>query len=287
VNLFEEEDLYDINVVGSMLKAWLRELPDELFPKAAQERISRECAGAQEVPQMLIDELSNLSPFQYYLLFAITCHLSLLLAHSDKNKMDFRNLCICFQPCIKIDAFCFRFLVCDWKDCWRGCKNEPHYIEQEYALFEQPPPNVYSEKRATPRDTPEPAVDSTGKLNSAREEPATSQAPNSPFSAKSVPSTTAPVTPQESIDKAEEPTLEEPQPSPSPNSSKLSFHSAEHLPPKVRRKPLPVSTSKDSMGSKGSTVSTAMTSNSDRDPPKVSVDLRRLSPIQPLSPLGF
>ncbi|RDA83286.1 hypothetical protein CP532_3698 [Ophiocordyceps camponoti-leonardi (nom. inval.)] len=145
VNLFEEDDLYDINIIGSMLKAWLRELPDELFPKEAQDRISRECAGSTEVPQMLIDELSNLSPFNYYLLFAITCHLSLLLAHSDKNKMDFRNLCICFQPCMKIDAFCFKFLVCDWRDCWKGCKNEAKFIEEEYGLFEQPLPRGLSE----------------------------------------------------------------------------------------------------------------------------------------------
>ena len=128
-----------------MLKAWLRELPDELFPKAAQDRIARECAGAETVPQLLIDELSNLSPFNYYLLFAITCHLSLLLAHSDKNKMDFRNLCICFQPCMKIDAFCFKFLVCDWRDCWKGCKSEARFIEEEYSLFDQPPPKPVPE----------------------------------------------------------------------------------------------------------------------------------------------
>jgi hypothetical protein len=140
VDLFEQPDLYDINIIGSMLKAWLRELPDELFPKAAQDRIARECAGADKVPPLLIEELSNLPPFNYYLLFAITCHLSLLLAHSEKNKMDFRNLCICFQPCMKIDAFCFKFLVCDWRDCWKGCKNEAKYIEEEYARFDQPPP---------------------------------------------------------------------------------------------------------------------------------------------------
>lgn len=140
VDLFAQEDLYDINIIGSMLKAWLRELPDELFPKEAQERISRECAGAETVPQLLIDELSNLQPYNYYLLFAITCHLSLLLAHSEKNRMDFRNLCICFQPCLKIDAFCFRFLVCDWRECWKGCKNEAKFIEEEYALMHQPPP---------------------------------------------------------------------------------------------------------------------------------------------------
>ncbi|PFH59179.1 hypothetical protein XA68_12687 [Ophiocordyceps unilateralis] len=164
VNLFEEDDLYDINIIGSMLKAWLRELPDELFPKEAQDRISRECAGSTEVPQMLIDELSNLSPFNYYLLFAITCHLSLLLAHSDKNKMDFRNLCICFQPCMKIDAFCFKFLVCDWRDCWKGCKNEAKYIEEEYGLFEQPlprgltePQQPSKEEKHEERPTPAPA----------------------------------------------------------------------------------------------------------------------------------
>ena len=155
VNLFEEEDLYDINIIGSMLKAWLRELPDELFPKASQERIARECAGAETVPQMLVDELSNLSPFQYYLLFAITCHLSLLLAHSDKNKMDFRNLCICFQPCMKIDAFCFKFLVCDWRDCWKGCKNEAAYIEQEYLLLDQPPPRGLSQPQEPDHSEPD------------------------------------------------------------------------------------------------------------------------------------
>jgi hypothetical protein len=151
VNLFEENDLYDINIIGSMLKAWLRELPDELFPKEAQERIARECSGAEKVPQMLIDELSKLSPFKYYLLFAITCHLSLLLAHSDKNKMDFRNLCICFQPCMKIDAFCFKFLVCDWRECWQGCKNEAKYIEEEYTLFAQPPPRGLTEPQQPPQ----------------------------------------------------------------------------------------------------------------------------------------
>ncbi|KAI0404836.1 hypothetical protein F4802DRAFT_607243 [Xylaria palmicola] len=150
VDLFAQDDLYDINIIGSMLKAWLRELPDELFPKEAQERIARHCAGAEKVPQMLVDELSKLPPFKYYLLFAVTCHLSLLLAHSDKNKMDFRNLCICFQPCMKIDAFCFKFLVCDWRLCWQGCKNEAKYIEEEYKLFQQPLPRGLAGGRRSP-----------------------------------------------------------------------------------------------------------------------------------------
>lgn len=162
MDLFEETDLYDINIVGSMLKAWLRELPDELFPKDAQDRIAKEYTGGDEVPPLLIEELSNLPPFNYYLLFAITCHLSLLLAHSEKNKMDFRNLCICFQPCMKIDAFCFKFLVCNWRDCWKGCKNEAKYIEEEYALLDQPLPKRSGERKNE--------ISSSSNTNAASEE---------------------------------------------------------------------------------------------------------------------
>lgn len=132
INLFEEPDLHDINTIGSMFKSWLRELPDEILPKAVQNKVAQQCQGATTVPQLFKDELSKLPPFNYYLLFAITCHLSLLTSFSDKNKMDYRNLCICFQPCLKIDAFCFQFLVNEWKACWQGCWTEKEYLEDEY-----------------------------------------------------------------------------------------------------------------------------------------------------------
>jgi hypothetical protein len=244
VDLFEQEDLYDINIIGSMLKAWLRELPDEIFPKDAQERISRECAGAEEVPQMLIDELSNLSPFNYYLLFAITCHLSLLHAHSDKNKMDFRNLCICFQPCLKIDAFCFKFLVCDWRDCWQGCKNEAEHIEEEYSLFEQPIPR--------------------GLTNA----------------------------PQIIRSNATSPSEERNLSSSDSGQQSVSGHGQGQQQNgqnnKLRKKTAPQGQSNGSMTSNHST-STSLTVSSERETPiKPSAgDMRPLSPIKPLSPLGF
>ncbi|KAK5225963.1 hypothetical protein LTR72_003866 [Exophiala xenobiotica] len=134
INLFDEPELYDINTIGSMFKSWLRELPDEILPKSIQNKVATQCAGATTAPQLLKDELSCLPPFNYYLLFAITCHLSLLHSYADKNKMDYRNLCICFQPCLKIDAFCFQFLVMDWKNCWQGCWTEKEYLEGEYRI---------------------------------------------------------------------------------------------------------------------------------------------------------
>ncbi|KAH7328747.1 hypothetical protein B0I35DRAFT_473420 [Stachybotrys elegans] len=234
VNLFEADDLYDINIIGSMLKAWLRELPDELFPKEAQERVARECAGAVTVPQLLVEELSNLSPFQYYLLFAITCHLSLLLAHSDKNKMDFRNLCICFQPCMKIDAFCFKFLVCDWRDCWQGCKTEARFIEEEYKLFEQAPPRGLSEPQQF-----------------------------------SVPSESQQEPPRQA----------------SPDKMQQAGHHTNGEPKSSsKRKPVPVSTTKAN-ASYGH--QSTMSSGGAMEGTTGSGDLRPLSPIKPLSPLGI
>ena len=132
INLFDEPDLYDINIIGSMFKAWLRDLPDEILPKATQNLVAEKCMGAEDTPQLLKDELSKLPPFNYYLLFAITCHLSLLHSFSEKNKMTYHNLCICFQPCLKIDGFCFKFLVTDWKNCWQGCWTERQFLDQEY-----------------------------------------------------------------------------------------------------------------------------------------------------------
>jgi len=85
---------------------------------------------------MLKDELSKLPPFNYYLLFAITCHISLLHSCSEFNKMNYNNLCICFQPAIKIDAFCFQFLILDWRNCWQGCWTEKDYLGAEIEYLQ-------------------------------------------------------------------------------------------------------------------------------------------------------
>lgn len=250
-----------------MLKAWLRELPDELLPKTAQDRIARECAAnpSETVPQLLIDELSALSPFNYYLLFAITCHLSLLLAHSEKNKMDYRNLCICFQPCMKIDAFCFKYLVCDWRDCWKGCKTENDYTDAEYLLFSQEAGGL-----------------ETGSMNGN----GSIKPPNSAGGSTAV----------ESHDERERVSSSDSS-KPSPGSlkdlgkagkqQKLSApkeSKGQHGNSQEPSKKLPLSRSGDS-----DTVSTTLTVV-ERTPPRRAVDptsMRPLSPIKPLSPIGL
>ena len=163
IDLFDEKELYDPNIIGSMFKAWLRDLPGDILPQSIQDKIHKECAGATTTPQLLKDELSKLPPFNYYLLFAITCHISLLHSYASVNKMDFRNLCICFQPCMKMNITCFQFLVCDWRNCWQGCWTEKEYLQKEYAILDNqphPPPNA--SKTSIPHISDERALSSAG-----------------------------------------------------------------------------------------------------------------------------
>lgn len=136
IDLFNEPKLFDINIIGSVFKKWLRELPSEVLPKDVQARVEASCPDAKEATQEFRDELSKLPPWNYYLLFAVTCHLSLLRAYGDVNKMNYINIKICFQPCIGIDDHCFKMLVCDWRHCWQGCWNEKEYLEEEYRALE-------------------------------------------------------------------------------------------------------------------------------------------------------
>lgn len=139
VDLLDEKELYDPNNIGSLLKSWLRDLPDDIFPADKQKELAQTLADkdldyskpGKPVPQELKDTLSNLSPFNYYLLFAVTCHLSLLLSHHDTNRMDLHNLNICIGPCLRMDRWLFNYLVGDWRHCWQGCFTEKQYLQAE------------------------------------------------------------------------------------------------------------------------------------------------------------
>ena len=51
--------------------------------------------------------------------FTESRHLSLLIAYADKNKTDYRNLYVYFQPALQIDSPSFQIFVYDWRDCWQ------------------------------------------------------------------------------------------------------------------------------------------------------------------------
>lgn len=142
VDLLSEQELYDPNTIGSMLKHWLRELPTEIVPTELQHSLGIELQKdnpnfnlvGEPAPQKLRDALSELPPFNYYLLFAITCHLSLLLSHQERNRMDLNNLSICIGPCLNLERWLFNYLVGDWRNCWQGCWTEKQQLDEEKRL---------------------------------------------------------------------------------------------------------------------------------------------------------
>jgi hypothetical protein len=142
IDLFHARNSLHINIVGSLIKSWLHRLPDMLFPLDAQLRIAKadlDGLGDNQVPQILKDELSNLSPFNYYTLFAVTCHFSLVLSCSNENMFSFATLSLHLRSYLHLDTRCFRFLILFWKDCWQGCKTEARYIEVENGLRNEAP----------------------------------------------------------------------------------------------------------------------------------------------------
>ncbi|PNS17816.1 hypothetical protein CAC42_3211 [Sphaceloma murrayae] len=158
INLLDEPDLYDASVIASLFKEWIRELPEEIFPKYRQAKVAAilptEVPGKKPVPQAFRDELSNLPPFNYYLLFAITCHLSLLLSHEPKNKMTLDNLYRCFNQSLKLDGRVFYTLVGDWRQCWQGCYTENEFLRKEYEHLNTPFPEYPElERRPPPVDS--------------------------------------------------------------------------------------------------------------------------------------
>ena len=168
IDLLDEEALYDPNTIGSMFKSWLRDLPTDIFPKEQQQELGEELAkenpdyqkAGQPAPQKLKDTLSNLPPFNYYLLFAITCHLSLLLSHQERNRMDLNNLSICIGPCLYLERWLFNYLVGSWKQCWQGCYTEKEYLlkekEYEQGLGEEPQPQAPISRNGSQAPTEKP-----------------------------------------------------------------------------------------------------------------------------------
>lgn len=196
MNLLDEPELYDTSIIASLFKEWIRELPEEIFPKPLQQRVAASLPGEEHgerpVPQALRDELSNLPPFNYYLLFAITCHLSLLLSNEEKNKMSLDNLYRCFNQSLKLDGRIFYTLVGDWRQCWQGCYTENEFLRAEYEYLNAPYPDggeTTDSKHIVQQTLPDDhAVSSSGSSRPSRDgrstpdvqRPATSQATQPP-----------------------------------------------------------------------------------------------------------
>ncbi|KAI5267797.1 hypothetical protein E4T47_07922 [Aureobasidium subglaciale] len=182
INLLDESELYDASIIASLFKEWIRELPEDVFPKDSQQRITSQLPSEVPdkgfVPEILRHELQHLPPFNYYLLFAITCHLSLLLEYQHKNKMTLDNLYRCFNQSLKLDGRIFYTLVGNWRLCWAGCVTENDYLVKEYDYLKHPYPQFIQDSLAANEraisSSESSAAPTNGAFNPEAQRPATS-----------------------------------------------------------------------------------------------------------------
>ncbi len=143
IDLFDIPDLHDVNVVATMLKRYLSNLPPVLSP-TLQTDIINHCSATDPTvpgattPTYMKEVLSTLPPWNYYLLFAITGHISFLHNHREQNKMTYENLFRCFATrALQVEPYIFWWLVWDWRGCWAGCKGEDEYKVREYEILDR------------------------------------------------------------------------------------------------------------------------------------------------------
>jgi len=125
----------DIHTVSSLLKLYLRDLPDPIIPFASHERIAsitKSNSKRKEPPHEVEELLSTLPPYNYYLLRSLSFHLSNVAAHSKLNRMDVTNLGLIFVPTLRIDRILFNWLIESWVMCW-----EMSFSAEIDALVEQ------------------------------------------------------------------------------------------------------------------------------------------------------
>ncbi|KAI0080062.1 RhoGAP-domain-containing protein [Panus rudis PR-1116 ss-1] len=93
----------DVYAVASLLKLYLRELPEPVFKFPLQDRIAHTDEIEDQISkdfQLLRGKIRRLPPIHQATLKAIVEHLARVASHSEKNKMDAKNLAIVFGSVI-------------------------------------------------------------------------------------------------------------------------------------------------------------------------------------------
>ncbi|KAL5636007.1 hypothetical protein ACGC1H_004724 [Rhizoctonia solani] len=100
---FEFEKTTDVFCIGSLLKRYLRELPEPLFKFPLAERLHHSAGRSEHIKNgfmMLRGKLRRLPGVHQSTMRIVIEHLARVAARSQKNKMDARNLSIVFSGVI-------------------------------------------------------------------------------------------------------------------------------------------------------------------------------------------
>ena len=87
------------------------------------------------------------------MLYLLSAHLSNVNRQSDINKMNLSNLGMIFCSTLRIDRFCFNWLVGHWADCWQGCWTENEELEKTDPVVLKGRPNNSTDHLNSPATT--------------------------------------------------------------------------------------------------------------------------------------
>ncbi|XP_029912813.1 rho GTPase-activating protein 23 isoform X3 [Myripristis murdjan] len=95
-----EEKWQDLNVVSSLLKSFFRKLPEPLFTDDKYNDFidANRMENASDRLKTMKKLIRDLPDHYYHTLKFLICHLKTVADHSDKNKMEPRNLALVFGP---------------------------------------------------------------------------------------------------------------------------------------------------------------------------------------------
>jgi len=136
----------DIYAVSSLLKLYLRELPEPLFRYPLQDRLEHSEDRVEHQSNrfaLLRSKIRRLPPVHRAALRALIEHLARVASNADKNKMDAKNLAIVFGAVIfgedEIPKGADLMSVQSWKDTLME-----DMVSNAREIFEDPPPTSSS-----------------------------------------------------------------------------------------------------------------------------------------------
>ncbi|KAK9321385.1 Rho GTPase activation protein [Lipomyces orientalis] len=109
--------IHDVHTIASLLKAYIRALPDELITPTPR-LFSILTQIAEEVPYDAIqDYMATLPVYNFSLLRMLCTHFSLVTSACAKNRMTLSNLMLILCPTMRIDSKLFSWMVEDVDRC--------------------------------------------------------------------------------------------------------------------------------------------------------------------------
>ncbi|KAF9113232.1 hypothetical protein BGX27_001979 [Mortierella sp. AM989] len=122
-------DGIDPNDIATLLKLYLRELPNPLMPPVLLEQFQSLLSTDRQICHILRSILVRLPPHNYVVLSFLCHHLSKIASHAEKTKMTVSNLGVVFAPTLAIGSVLFKALLGGFYDGTNTSENRENGLE--------------------------------------------------------------------------------------------------------------------------------------------------------------